>query len=227
MLTCKHWITFLLFGCLTSWCFAQETAMRTSSVGMSIKEKFEVLKNDKRKKHGSYQAYRDTSTLANGYYRNGERSGHWVFYDHTHKMVQAYNNTRHQLIYQDTANVAKLGYEFTDSVAVGDKIRYPVKIGGLQYGISPLTLNVDALARTLYASSPGRNKFSCLHIFTVGTEGQIKKHEVLVDQGGQKKMYELNDNNIADEYKRFIPGTINGKPAECKVSVETIIATFD
>ncbi len=199
--------------------------MRTGTLGMSIKEKFEVLKSDKRVKQGSYQAFRDTSVLANGYYRKGERSGHWVFYDHTHKMVQAYNYTRQQLIFQDTANVAKLGYEFNDSVAVGDKIRYPVKIGGLQYGISPLTLNVDALARTLYASSPGRNNFSCLHIFTVGTEGQIKKHEVLVDHAGQKKMYILNDDNIADEYKQFIPGTINDKPAECKVSVETVITT--
>lgn len=203
--------------------FGQETVQRSNSLTSFITETFGVLKADKNIREGEYTAKTSDQVLATGNYHNGKRVGNWVFFDKTGKAVQSYNYDTDELKFNDTTDVKSAEYYFVDSLKTGDKVIYPVKIGGMFYGCAPFLYNELDLSRTIIREMGGPDEVTCRHIFTINDKGDLVKHEVLAIANGTSKLYELNDSRFNDEFKRFTPAMINRHPVASKMIVTSIL----
>ncbi|WP_345950932.1 hypothetical protein ABDD95_05670 [Mucilaginibacter sp. PAMB04274] len=222
------WLSFLLillFNLPAS--HAQETVKRTNKNLSFYTEKFEVLKSDKKIRHGLYKAVDSKDTLiAQGLYSRGKRIGHWVFYNYKGEPVQNYDYSNKKLYYYNPDDAKYLKYHFTDSVHQGDTVRYPVKIGGSYYGLNSFVNAQPDLVRTLTNDFPNTNQFPCDHIFTVSPEGKLIKHEALVTVNNTSKLYLLTDKEFDEDSKEFIPATVNHTTVECKVVMNVVVNVY-
>lgn len=199
--------------------FGQETVRRSNKVASFITEKFSVLKSDKSVRDGEYSAETNDQIVAAGSYHDGRRVGNWQFFDNKGKVVQSYNYDLNRLWFNDTTDVKTVEYDFVDSLKRGDRIIYPVKIGGIFYGFAPFLFDELDLSRAIIRDMGGPSEVTCRHIFTIDDKGNLVKHEVLAIVNNTSKLYELDDRRFNDEFKKFIPAMINHHTVTSKMIV--------
>lgn len=216
-LTLTFW---LLIGCV----YGQETFTKSRSLDFIIKEKFHILKSDKKTKHGEYIAEKSKVLIARGKYDHGKRVGYWSFSNFKGEAIQSYNYNTDQLMYTDTADAKELKYSFEILPKENDTINYPVKIGGFYYGLTPLVNKQDELIKKLFTDLVEAKTLEFLHVFSVDTGGKLLKHEVFVSGNNVNKSYTFTDSNFDDEFTKFVPAKINHSPVECKVYVRATVS---
>jgi hypothetical protein len=182
-----------------------------------------VLKADKKIREGEYIAKTNDHLLATGNYHNGKRVGIWKFLDKKGKAIQSYNYDTDKLEFNDTTDVRNIRYYFSDSLKTGDKVIYPVKIGGMFYGYAPFLYDELDLSRTIIREMGGPVEVTCQHIFSINDKGDLIKHEVLAIANGASKLYELNDSRFSDEFKRFTRAVINQHPVASKLIITSTL----
>jgi len=211
--------------------YGQASLQKTKDLTYSIHQTFQVSTTNKNVKHGTYIATANGKAVAQGNYRDGKRAGYWSFYNRDGSLVQSYNYSKDRLIFSDPADTSNIKSFFSETTEEGDTIRNPIKIGGIFYGLMPLVepskdfseqvINDFKSAEKTTNANATSNLLNCNHIFTIDTVGTIVKHEVWVTKGNIKKLYSVTDTNFDDDFKKFVPGSINSKPVECKVIISS------
>lgn len=203
--------------------YAQDTVNRANQLTKQITEQYAVLKSNKKIKHGEYTAFTQNGVLARGRYANGKRVGEWIFGSYKGKLIQNYNYDTKKMVVVDGSDAKGYVYTFTDSLKKTDSVTKPIKIGGGYYSLMPLTMD-NNLFTSIHFDFPDEERLNYIHVFTVSPSGEITRHEVFVKTPDKEKKYILKDKYFDNDLKEFVPGTINGKPVECKVAVKTMIS---
>jgi hypothetical protein len=206
--------------------YGQQTVARTNELTNVVTENYQVLKANKKVKQGEYIASYKTTTIARGNYNNGKRVGEWKFYNPTGKMVQVYNYDKNQFSYLDTVDARHGLKYFVDGHTLDtDTITVPIKIGGSFYGMTMLIHN-DRLLNIMRGNNPGHAVLNYKHVFTVSDDGALLRHQVLVKLGDEEKSYNLDESGIDADLTRFVPATINHKPAASQVTAISITTVY-
>jgi len=221
-----------LYLILLSWLFinhacGQETVSKSNSISTTnIKEKFHVLKSNKNIRHGEYLAKTNKTIIAQGNYENGQRVGHWRFLNQKGEAIQLYDYTKHKLIFTDTADVKHLTYAFEQPLKENDTVRYPIKIGGVYYGLMPLVLEQNQVVKQLFSENMDTKTLELMHIFSISADGELIKHEILVTGNNLDKSFTVTDKDFDDEFKKFIPAQLNHHPVQSKVYIQSTVNFF-
>jgi len=202
-----------------------QTVKRSNDLTPQISEKFYVQKANKKIREGGYMAYYNKNILlAHGNYENGYRTGEWEFYSSKGNHIQTYNYDTNTMTFRDTSGKKGMKYYFSQNVLKGDTVTNPIPIGGYYFVIVPMMFYHPELSAMIRKTYPGIEKVDCTHIFTISPEGLLAKHQVMISVEGKNQVYNLSDINMEDEYKKFVPGTINGKPVESKITQTSTIS---
>jgi hypothetical protein len=213
-------VYIILFVLLTNhWCLGQETVKRSRTFGPNIKEQFEVLKSDKKIRTGAYEAVLNNQKIALGRYIENKRAGHWTFFNDKGKLVQHYNYSNKQLLYNDSSDVKNIRYLLTDSLKDGDIVVYPVKIGGYNYGLAPILESYKSFIEKAHLHFGQPDYFDIEDVFTLNADGKMTKHEINFLYDGQIKTYVAQNGALNDDDTEFFPGTLNGSPTTFKFIV--------
>lgn len=218
---------FYLFNLLLLLAYAGygQTVKRSNDLTPQITEKFFVQKANKKIREGEYTAmYNKNILLAQGNYENGNRTGEWEFYSSKGNHIQTYNYDTNTMTFRDTSGKKGMKYYFSQNIVKGDSVSNPIPIGGYYFVIVPMMFYHPELSDMIRKAYPGIEKVDCTHIFTIGPEGLLAKHQVMITVEGKNQLYSLSDINLEDEYKKFVPGTINGKPVESKITQTATIS---
>lgn len=217
----KHlfYLTILLLPLTLS---AQQTTVIKNRLAQNVTERITVLKSDKNIKEGLYQAITgDNIALASGSYTNNVKNGIWNFYDPHAHLLQRYDYTNKQLLFEapeDTSSNCRyiVDYPLTDT----DRVTKPVKIGDRYYGyINYLKLfkmpsdmpqmNYDAVTATVeLLVSPG---------------GRLADFTVHLESLGYDQRLGVNRDLLSEEDKTFIPATLNSKPILCRILIRCFL----
>jgi hypothetical protein len=223
MNTMKKLYLFNLLLLLT-YCGYSQTVKRSNDLTPQITEKFSVLKSNKKIREGDYTAsYNKGGILAQGSYENGNRTGEWEFYNNKGEHIQTYNYDTNTMTFRDTSGKKGMKYYFSQNILKGDTVTNPIPVGGYYFVIVPMMFYHPELSDMIRKTNPGIEKVTCTHIFTISPEGLLAKHQVMVTVDGKNQVYNVSDINLEDEYKKFVPGTINGKPVESKITEVTFL----
>lgn len=199
--------------------FAQATKKVTKTEKYSGTEVYYVLKSDNSIKQGSYQKFDQHKTLMiSGFYKNGAKDSIWEFYDQTGKLMQKFNYSTHELLFNGEVENKDMKYKVINGKDTIDAVldKQPVYIGGSHalYKFISDSVNYPADARddnvtgTIFISfSVDENgkmgDFTVVHVECKKENGQkmgsLKKEALRVAQ------------MIPDEW---VPGVLNGKPVK-------------
>lgn len=219
----KHLCTFILLLFLMHPAISQ-TVKRSNDLTPQVTEKFSVLKANKKIREGEYTAsYNKGGILAQGIYENGYRTGEWEFYDNKGNHIQTYNYDTNTMTFRDTSGKKGMKYYFSQNIVKGDTVSNPIPIGGYYFVVVPLVFYHPELSDMIRKTYPDLQKAECTHILTITPDGLLSKHQVMVTVAGKSQVYNLSDANLEDEYKKFVPGMINGKPVESKITTVTFL----
>jgi len=201
-----------------------QTVKRSNDLTPQIEEHFSVQKANKKIRQGEYTAsYNHGGLIAHGNYENGYRTGEWEFYNNKGKHIQTYNYDTNTLTFRDTTGKKGMKYYFSRDIHQGDTVSNPIPIGGYYFVIVPMVFYHPELSRMIHNNYPAVEKVECTHIFTISPEGLLAKHQVMITVDGKNQLYNLTDPNLDDEYKKFVPGMINGKPVESKLTTLSVM----
>lgn len=188
---------------------AQETVEVRRKAGPWLLERYFVLKKKRGVKHGPYEFYDHGRYLTStGLYENGKRVGRWNFYRAQDSLEQRYNYTTNTVEYS-APDPNEFEYKFEEPLKEGDKITYPVIIGG-RAGMWRL-LNVFSLA----VFREGRRDFSTDYyravFFHVDENGELQKLDTFLQSQDKEKLYHHPLNRKMKSYISFFPAKVNGK----------------
>jgi len=210
---------------LLTYCGYGQTVKRSNDLTPQITEKFYVQKANKKIREAGYVAtYNKSTILAQGNYENGNRTGEWEFYNSKGGHIQTYNYDTNTMTFRDTSGKKGMKYYFSQNILKGDSVTNPIPIGGYYFVIQPMMFYHLELSSMIRKAYPGIEKVECTHIFTISPEGLLAKHQVMIAVEGKNQIYNLSDINLEDEYKKFVPGMINGKPVESKITEVTYLS---
>jgi len=214
-------VLFLMVFAVCRVGFAQETMPISRFHPGGIFENYNVLKSDPKIKQGLYQLItRKKTAIVSGGYNNGVRVGVWHFYDQRGKVVELYNYTTKQLLYEAPADSTNnfIQYRFDKQVAENDSITRPVRIGGTYYGYLPYVKLFKIDASNHYAEAP----LSAFMEILVSPSGQLAECKLVVKLKLTDRVvdtYMVNNELLNPDEKTFIAATINHVPVTSTISI--------
>ncbi len=126
--------TFLLWIIIDQSLFSQELKHQKKSLGSRMSEEFDVVKDDKEIKQGTYQLKIENLICQIGTYRNNQRSGIWKIYTAKDELELEYDYDKDELVY-----VNKKYYTIN-----GDStLLLPIYLGGSKYIIQSVFKDID------------------------------------------------------------------------------------
>jgi len=201
---------------------AQETVERSHKINAHIAEKLTVLKSDKSTRQGLYQMiYDKTYALANGRFDNDIKIGTWHFYAPNGRLLQNYDYTKKELLYEAPEDTtSNLRYFVDKQLADTDRTTKPIKIGGRYYGYLPY-LKLFRLPQALMDIS--REASIGVVELLVSPGGRLAYFKVTIYSGNFSKTFNINVNVLNEEDKVFTPATLNGEPISCRILIKCFI----
>jgi hypothetical protein len=126
--------------------FGQETKPATNKSG-GYKEEFQVLKSNKKIKHGEYKKTESNTLVAEGKYENNEKVGEWKYYANG-VVDQIYNHSTKELTYYQAPaySLKYIGTEKLDTppLFIGGKEELNVQLNELMtYPFSAKNLAIE------------------------------------------------------------------------------------
>lgn len=202
--------------------FAQETVERSHKIDASITEKLNVLKSDKSTRHGLYQAvYKKDVAIASGQFNNDIKTGIWHFYDLKGRLLQNYDYTKKELLYEAPEDTTSNLRYFVDKVlADTDRTTKPVKAGGRYYGYLPY-LKLFKLPASLM--NINRDVSIAVIELLVSPGGRLAYFKVTIYSGNYSKTFNMKIDALNEEDKVFIPATVNGETIGCRILMKCYI----
>ncbi len=151
-------MVFLSCSFLSGVCQQTKRVTRKNSFP-SCKENFHVLKSDNEIKHGLYEQSYKGEIIVKGQFDNNQKTGSWEYYDGDGKLVQEYNFTTKEVLFD--SKVAQVKF---------DTIKYTrpaIYIGGIQ------RMFRENMASLRYPAEANKNKI----------QGQVLLKAVITEEG--------------------------------------------
>jgi protein TonB len=173
------------------------------------KETYYVLKTDMSVRHGEYKKHAyNNSILAKGFFKNGQRDSIWEFYGLDKKLIQKFNYSTNELVYNDVIDKEKdKKYKVLDGTDNSEiKLsRPPIFLGGKDYILSEL------MQKLQYPVDARENNISAkVYVtFTIDKFGKTSNYRVEkpfghgLDEEAIRGLKLLPDN--------WLPGFLNGQ----------------
>ncbi|RVU00743.1 hypothetical protein EOD41_12180 [Mucilaginibacter limnophilus] len=211
-------VCFSFLFCLN--CFAQQTIAIKGRIYNKFTEKYNVLADSPKLKHGLYQAlYNKKIAVASGQYTRGKRTGLWHFYNIQGTPIQNYNYNTNTLLYESAADTVR-GIKYfvdgnIDSIA---KTTRPIKPGGVYFGYLPY-ISQFIMPKDLSDADP--EYFGAVVELLVSPGGRLADYKIRVvsPDGQYNKVADMDMNFLTEEDKRFIPATINNQPVAVTIYI--------
>ena len=218
----KNIILLIVFFFFMNAASAQETVERSHRINDHITEKLHVLKSDKSTRQGLYQAvYNRKIAIASGQFDKDLKIGIWHFYDPAGRLLQNYDYTKKELLYEAPEDTTSSLRYFVDKLlADTDHTTKPVKAGGRYYGYLPY-LKLFKLPANLMDIS--RDVSIAVIELLVSPGGRLAYFKVSIYSGNFSKTFNMNINALNEEDKVFIPATLNGEPIGCRLLIKCFI----
>lgn len=220
----KYCLLFLYINLIAFYTQAQEkpeTTKLRNWLTETVKEKFDVLKSDKKTKEGLYEAIYTPSgaIIARGNYHDNKHVGLWHYFDLRQRLIETFDYSRNMLFSEEPISIVTrvfIGYAFDVKLADSDKITKPIRIGGRCFGYIPYLqlfhLSIDykdvdtyqLAARLEMLISPG------------GRLADLKVHIIFLPDNSER-ITTINPNIFSDADRQFIPATVNGEPVMSRI----------
>jgi len=204
-----------------NYCFAQDTVERKNRLSDSVIERFFVLKSDKKTKEGPYRAlFQRRIVVAQGHYHKDKKSGVWNFYNQTGHLVETYDYGIQQFTYEAPVLVSDdFSYAIDDTIKKTDKVRRPLKIGGVYYGFIPYLTIFQTPFDTFEVNTDSFDAYVELLISPLGRLADYKVR--LVSKEYQyDHIINLDVHLFNEEERTFVPANFNGKPVLSRILIK-------
>lgn len=201
---------------------AQETVVQKNRITNRVTEQVTVLKSDKVTREGPYQAFLDKKhPLAVGRYQNNAKVGVWSFYTPDNSLLQRYNYTTKELIYEgreDTTSFCRYLVDYP--LKEGDKVTKPIRIGDRYYGYVNY-LKLFKLPNDV--QNTGYGPVLAVVELLVSPGGRLADYAVHLQAMGFDQKYHINLDLLSEEDKTFIPATLNDNPVTCQIIIRCVL----
>lgn len=215
----KLFLFFITLFCVRA-CFAQDTVEVKNKLTDSVIEKFYVLKADGKTRQGPYRAYfKRKITVAAGQYTNNQRSGIWNFYETDGRLVERYNFTTSEFLYEGPLKKnTGIGFLFDKDIAVTDTVTRPVKIGGGYFSFVPYVSMFRVPFDTFDVST---NLFNVYIELLVTPLGRLADYKVHLSSNYYQyfRVFNLDVKLFSEADRTFIPATVNHLPSLCRIAI--------
>jgi hypothetical protein len=201
----------------------QETMVRKHKLNNRITEKISVLKSDKSTRQGLYQAVSEQDrAVASGNFVNDKKTGVWHFYDLQGRLIQNYDYTKKELLYEAVEDTTSNLRYFVDKVLTDtDRTTKPVKAGGRYFGYVPY---LQLFKLPPYLMEINRMVSVAVVELLVSPYGRLADYKVHIYSGPTyEKVFNMNLNALNEEDKTFIPATVNNQPIGCRIMIKCVI----
>ncbi|WP_207424039.1 hypothetical protein [Desertivirga brevis] len=193
--------------------FCQETVKKKKYLFGNLVLKYEVLKDNKKIRHGKAYIYKDSVLLADGRYENDQRAGRWIFFSSDKKMEQIYDYSTKTLKVNKPAST--VSYDIP--AKVGDTVQHPALIGGLGTGIPSF------MEQFLGSFGHPRFNINCdlYFIFQLDENGTLNKCSYQLKSSDYNNAGTMNFSKMPAEALVFSPAFVNGKPVASTLIYKT------
>lgn len=171
------------------------------------------LKSKKYVKNGFSEIIANKKIIASGIYKDDLRVGRWRFFEIPDTLDQIYNYTTKKIEYN--AVDSHLSYE-VDSLKEGDRLIYPVKIGGSYYGMFFLIKKFSPPNEL----SKQKGIYKLYLIFSIDKTGQLIKYQANIISASYNKNFDISLNRFKPEDLEFTPAFLNGKQVASRLIFE-------
>lgn len=202
-------------------------------------EIYEVLKSDRKVRHGHYQQILNDNILEDGYYKNGlkdslwqnhnlkgilistgmykedQQVGNWNFYNNKGLLVQTYDFSNQKLLYYLYEEFWK-EQKFTVLIDNEKKEvildRPPVYIGGTEAVGKELTFNVKIPHEAFESGQSGKVVIR----LNIDEKGEVTDYEIIKSYG-----YGLDEEvlRVVKTLKHWLPAIYQGKEIATKINI--------
>ncbi|WP_207535556.1 hypothetical protein [Desertivirga arenae] len=183
--------------------FCQETVKKKRYLFGNLIEKYEVLKDNKKIRHGKAYIYKDSVLLADGRYENDRRAGRWIFFSSDKNIEQIYDYSSKTLKVNKPAGT--VSYDIP--AKPGDTVQHPALIGGLGTGI-PFFME-----QFLSSFRPPSSNINCdlYFILLLDENGNLNKCTYQLKSSDYNDSGKLEFSKMSAEALDFSPAFVNGK----------------
>lgn len=206
-------VSALLFVSLVN---AQQVVLKRKSIANGIKEKYHVLKSNRKVKQGLYQVTYHQYALASGMYINDKKTGIWHFYDYQAKLMQNFNFDNNLLTYEASEDsTSNFQYVYDKALNDTDRVTKPIRIGGRYYGYLPYLKILEMPDYIFY----WHDDIIVLLEILVSPGGNLADYTVHFKTPDYQKTLNVNIDRLNTDDKLFIPATINGEPVSSRIII--------
>ncbi|MGZ3754959.1 MAG: hypothetical protein ACXVAY_20560 [Mucilaginibacter sp.] len=222
----KKTILFITLLIYTSISIAQDIINRKNRLTGSVTEKYQtVIKANKEEREGLYQAFYNGTLIASGQYKNNKRTGTWSFYNRKGEAEERYNyDTNILLAEAPEDSVSNFTYAFDGQFNKTDHGTKPVKIGGRYYGYVPY-LKLFKLPADL--QDIRREQFNVILELLVSPAGRLAEYKIHLKAVNFERVLRYDPDRIADDFKLFLPATVNNIPVTSRIFISCYINAVD
>lgn len=216
-------ISFLIYTGISN---AQDIVNRKNRLTASVTEKYQTfIESDKEERQGLYQAFYGKTLIAGGQYKNNKRTGTWVFYTRNGQAEERYNyNTNMLLAEAAEDSITNFRYVFDGKISKTDEVTKPVKIGGRYYGYVPY-LKLFKLPSDM--QNIAREQFVVILELLVSPAGRLAEYKIHLKATNFERVLNYDPDRIADDFKLFLPATVNKVPVTSRIFISCYINNVD
>ena len=216
-------ISFLIYAGISN---AQDLVNRKNRLTASVTEKYQtVIESDKEERQGLYQAFYGKTLIAGGQYKNNKRTGTWVFYSRSGLAEERYNYDSNILLAEAAEDsVSNFRYVFDGKISKTDEVTKPVKIGGRYYGYAPY-LKLFKLPADM--QNIVREQFAVILELLVSPAGRLAGYKIHLKTINFERILNYDPDRIADDFKLFLPATVNNVPVTSRIFINCYINVVD
>lgn len=222
-------ITILL--CI-NYCFAQKAVEKKTRLTDFVTERYQtIIQTDKQIKQGTYNAlYEKKIVIANGVYTNNKRTGTWHFFFPTGKLLQNYNYTTRQLLYEapeDTTSTIRYMIDYPVTEKDTTLITKPIRLGGRYYGYVPYFRLFKLPVDMQNSNTQQIEVIMELLVSPLGRLSDFKFHIRYYNDKEDVKLINVNTDLLSDEDKTFIPASRDRKLIASRILIRCYITRLD
>ena len=216
-------ITLLIY---TSISIAQDLVNRKNRLTGSVTEKYQtVIQSDKEERQGLYQAFYGKTLIAGGQYKNNKRTGTWVFYTRVGQAEERYNYDTNTLLAEAAEDsISDFRYVFDGQINKTDRLTKPINIGGRYYGYVPY-LKLFKLPADMQNIAP--DQFVVILELLVSPAGRLAEYKIHLKATNFERVLNYDPDRIADDFKLFLPATVNNVPVTSRIFISCYINNVD
>jgi len=209
-------LLFLLLICFSANAQKSDSTRTYYKIIRGTIEHATELKSKRYVRNGAAEIISGRKIIASGLYKDDLRYGRWSFFNAKDSLEQVYNYTTKKVEFN--LRDKHLSY-YIDSLKTGDKVIYPIKVGGVNYAMYYL-LNVFKVPYELRRSL---GNYDLFYIFNLDESGKLIKFETKIASLNYNKIDVVDLAKLKAEDLEFAPAVLNGRKVASTIVYESKI----